>query len=417
MTNNYQEIFKKCSRCGGCQAHCPLYAETGREPYVARGKIELMENLEANNLEWNDKLAQIFSTCLLCGSCSENCPNGVEADKLVRLARKDLVLARGLPIIKKNVFQHLLKYNGRLKTVGKLLAFYQKSGLQKIVRGTGILNLMPMDLARKESILPSISGRAFRDTVSARNTVENPKLKVAYFTGCITNLVNPQVGISVLEVLGTHNVEVIIPEQYCCGVPALASGETEVTKFLATENIKYFTNLDVDYIIMDCATCLSTWLEYPELLESEEAGKLTGKVIDINRFLVEILDIKLKPRELGIMVTYHDPCHLKRTPGGKTSPREVLKGLSPSYEFVEMELADRCCGSAGSFNLTHYELSQKVAHHKVEAIKASKAQIVTSSCPSCIMQLNHSLKNNNIDVEVKHTIELVADCLKANSLS
>jgi glycolate oxidase iron-sulfur subunit len=414
LEKQYREMLNKCSRCGGCQAHCPLYTETGREPYVARGKVELIENLQGGNLEWNARLAEIFSTCLLCGSCSENCPNGVEVDKMVRAARKDLVAARGLPIIKKNVFQHLLKYNGRLKTIGKLLAFYQKSGLQKVLRGTGILKLFPMKLAEKERILPRISGKAFRDSFPAKTGLDNPKLKVAYFTGCVTNLVTPQVGASVLKVLSSNNVEVIIPVQYCCGVPALASGEMEVAKFLAAENIKYFKNLDVDYIVMDCATCFSTWLEYPDLLKSEDASQLAKKVMDINIFLVEILDIKLEPRNLGIKVTYHDPCHLKRTPGGKTSPRELLKRLSPCYEYVELELADRCCGSAGSFNLTHYDLSQKVAMHKVDSIANSKAEIVASACPSCIMQLNHSLQNSGSKVEAKHVIELVAECIESD---
>ncbi|MFZ7103045.1 MAG: (Fe-S)-binding protein [Peptococcaceae bacterium] len=413
MENTYQEILKKCSRCGGCQAHCPLFAETGREPYVARGKVELIENLQAGKLEWNDRLAEIFSTCLLCGSCSANCPNGVEVDKLVQMSRKDLVTARGLPIIKKNVFQHLLKYNGRLKTAGKLFAFYQKSGVQKLVRSTGMLKLFPFDLAGKEQLLPPISGKAFRDSVPAGTGIKNPRLKVAYFTGCVTNLVTPQVGVSVLKVLGANHVEVVIPEQYCCGVPALASGEVEVAGFLAAENIKSFKNLDVDYIVTDCASCLSTWLEYPELLQSEDAYQLVRKIMDINRFLVEIIDIKLNPQELGIKITYHDPCHLKRTPAGKTSPRELLKRLSPGYEYVEMGLADRCCGSAGSFNLTHYDLSQKVAKHKVDSIVNSKAEIVASACPSCIMQLNHALQRSGREAEAKHVIELVAECLKS----
>ncbi|KJS20121.1 MAG: hypothetical protein VR72_15815 [Clostridiaceae bacterium BRH_c20a] len=410
MGDNCKDILNKCSRCGGCQAHCPLYSETGRESFVARGKIELLENLQSGNLDWNDSLAEIFSTCLLCGSCTENCPNGVRADKLIMSARKDLVTARGLPIIKRNIFQHLLKYNGRLNKAGRLLSVYQKSGLQKLMRASGILNMLPLDLGKKESLLPQIVSKSFRENLPGLNKLSNPRFKVAYFTGCVTNLVKPQVGYSLLKVLGANNVEVVIPEQFCCGIPAIASGDIETGRFLAEENIKQFVNLEVDYVIMDCATCLSTWLKYPELFANKEAFDLAKKVIDINRFLVEILDIKIFSKELGIKVTYHDPCHLKRTPSGRSSPRELLKRLSPSYEFEEMEVSDRCCGSAGSFNLTHYDLSQNVAQHKVKAILKSQANVVASSCPSCIMQLEHSLKKKNLDTPVKHTIELVADC-------
>lgn len=208
-----------------------------------------------------------------------------------------------------------------------------------------------------------------------------------------------------------YDVEVIIPEQYCCGVPAFSSGDYKIGSTLATKNLAVFANLPVDYIVYDCASSLSTWLEYPELLESEDAYRLVPKMMDINRFLVEGLDVKILPPDLGIRVTYHDPCHLKRTPNGKAAPRELLNRLSPGCEFVEMSLADQCCGSAGSFNLSHYHLSQKVASRKVDSVLETGAQVVASACPSCMMQLEHSLKKQGSDVQVKHVIELVAKCL------
>ncbi|ATW27920.1 (Fe-S)-binding protein [Candidatus Formimonas warabiya] len=411
MDEKYLDNLKKCSRCGGCQAHCPLFSATGREPYVARGKVELLDHVRSGNLQWNDKLAEIFSTCLLCGSCAENCPNGVQADRLVMMCRKELVADRGLPIIKKNIFQHLLKYNGRLNAMGILLYLYQKTGVQKLVRTSKVLELMPMDLARIETLLPPVAGRSFRKTVPFLNPVDHPRLRVAYFTGCVTNLISPHVGLSVLRVLQANQVEVVIPEQYCCGVPAFASGDFATGSFLGQANVREFSRYPVDYIVTDCASCLSTWLAYPEWLESQGADQLVPKIMDINRFLVEVLDIKLNPQELGIKVTYHDPCHLKRTTGGKSAPRELLKRLSPAYEFVEMGLADRCCGSAGSFNLSHYRLSQKVVAPKVKSIEESGAGLVASACPSCLMQLNHALRNNESPVQAKHVVELVANVM------
>ncbi|MBZ4654873.1 MAG: glcF [Peptococcaceae bacterium] len=412
MDKNYFESLDKCSRCGGCQAHCPIFYETGKEPFVARGKIELLENLRSGKINWNDKLADIFSMCLLCGACTENCPNGVQGDKLVMMARNELVADGRLHIIKKNVFQHLLRYNGRLNAFGKCLYLYQKTGMQKIVRASRLLNLMPMDLAKIETLLPPFADGPFRKKVPFINRVEKPRLKVAYFTGCVTNLINHQVGYSILKIMKANGVEAIIPEQFCCGVPAFASGDFATGKILGMRNIKEFTQEDVDYIIFDCASCLSTWLDYPELLESEEAGKLAEKLMDVNRFLVEVLDVKLTPREMGVKVTYHDPCHLKRTKNGRTAPRELLRRLSPAYEYVEMGLADRCCGSAGSFNISHYRLSQQVASRKVKSILESGADVVASACPSCMMQLSHALKNEGSNVAVKHLVELAAESMK-----
>lgn len=409
MEKDYLKDLDKCSRCGNCQAYCPLFYEIGREPFVARGKVELLDNLRSGKIVWTDNLSEIFSTCLLCGVCAENCPNGVQVDKMVMRARKELVADRGLPIIKKNIFHHLLKYNGRMNGMGKCLYLYQKTGLQKIIRSSGLMNLISGDLAKIETLLPMAADKPFRDKVLFRNEVEHPLLKVAYFTGCMTNLINHNVGHSVMKIMKAYGVEIIIPEQSCCGVPAFASGDFATGQFLGENNIKEFSREDVDYIIFDCASCLSTWLDYPELLESEEAGKFADKIMDVNRFLVEVLDIKPILKEMGIKVTYHDPCHLKRTKNGKTAPRELLRRLSPGYEYLEMGLADRCCGSAGSFNISYYQLSQKVAARKVASILESGAEVVTSACPSCMMQLAHALKNGGSHVEVKHLVELVAE--------
>ena len=119
---------------------------------------------------------------------------------------------------------------------------------------------------------------------------------------------------------------------------------------------------------------------------------------------------QLADGEKPIKVTYHDPCHLKRTPGGKTCPRELLKRLAPKYEFVEMKFADSCCGSAGSFMITHYDVANKIGEKKYKAARESGANIVTSACPTCIMHLADGLQEDK-NIEVKHVVELAASCL------
>lgn len=416
MIKNHElkQMLNRCSRCGACQAYCPLYLETGREPFVARGKMELLELLEENKLAWNDKMAEIFSTCLLCGNCGDNCPNKVRADLLVREGRRDLVEARGLPIIKRTVFEHLLKKDGRLSLVAKLLYLYQHLGIRKLVRATGILGLLPGNLVEKETLLPELSAKEFRKSVprvnkGKVNNGENSTNRVAYFTGCMTNHIYPQTGFSLLKVLMAHGVEVVIPEQNCCGIPALASGDYETVRTLARKNIEAFTKARVDYILTDCASCLGTWLEYPELLKEEgRAKELAAKVMDISTFLVKVLQIRL-PKSVNLgTVTYHDPCHLKRVAGGKEHPRTLLRQLGEGTRLVEMQDADRCCGSAGSFNITHYQLSQQVAQTKATAVEAVQADYVATGCPACMMQLQHVLKNAGLPARVVHTIELVA---------
>lgn len=405
-------MLERCSRCGTCQAYCPLYQETGKETLVARGKVELLDLVENNKLVWNDKLAEIFSTCLLCGNCGDNCPNMVKADLLVREGRRKLVAARGLPIIKRTVFEHFLKKDGRLSQIARFLRLYQRLGIRRLVQTTNILKVLPGNLAEKEALLPELSGREFRKSVPrvSPSSIETntPRFRVGYFTGCMTNYIYPQTGYSVLKVLSANGVEVILPDQSCCGIPAQASGDDETVKTLAVKNIKAFAEAQVDYILTDCASCLRAWLEYPELLpENTQAKELAGKVLDISTFLVEILQIKLPKAVNQGIVTYHDPCHLKRVPGGKEHPRALLKELGEGTQFIEMKDADRCCGSAGSFNLTHYRLSQQVAQAKVSAVQAVKADYLVTGCPACMMQLQHALKNAGLTTKVVHTIELV----------
>ena len=134
--------------------------------------------------------------------------------------------------------------------------------------------------------------------------------------------------------------------------------------------------------------------------------------MDISRFLIEVLDVHFDAQAAGkpIKVTYHDPCHLKRTPSGKTYPRELLKRMAPKYEFVEMEFADSCCGAAGSFNIAHYPISQKIGAKKFKAAKESGADIVATACPSCLMQIAGGLREEK-HMQVKHIAELAASCL------
>jgi len=409
LNETQEQMINRCSRCGSCQAHCPLYLATGVEPLVARGKVELLEHLIEGRLEWNDKLAEVFSTCLLCGNCGDNCPNQVRVDHLVREARRDLVAARGLPVIKRTVFQQLLKNDGRLSAAARLVCFYQRSGIQRLVRAGKVLNLLPGGLTVKESLLPRLAAGEFRKLVPRVNRGKKSTLRVAYFTGCMTNYVFHRTGRSVLNLLTGNGVEVTIPEQGCCGLPALAAGDYDTAGELARRNIAGFTQSEPDYIVVDCASCLGTLLEYPRLFDDGGTfARAEEKVMDISRFLVEVLDIKLPPatKDAGI-VTYHDPCHLKRTPGGKEYPRALLKMVS-GPRFVELPAdAGRCCGSAGSFNLEHYRLSREVVKPKIRALEVMQPDIIATGCPACMLHLEHAIKDASLPTRVVHTVELL----------
>jgi glycolate oxidase iron-sulfur subunit len=401
------DFLKQCSRCGGCQAVCPLYAETLAEPYVARGKIFLIKNYLDGKIELSPKMKEIMSLCLLCKACVENCPNQVPVDRLVLAARREIARERGISFVKKNVFQHLLQNNGNLSLAARMGYLYQHSGVQSVVRKSGLLELISPDLAKKERLLPRVARRPFRSQAPKLITCSRPKIRVAYYTGCLTNYVYPGTGLAVLDVLGRNGAEVVIPDQWCCGIPALASGDEASAVALAGRNIETFQMAGVDAIITDCASCGSMLHDYADLIETSEARSFADKVMDFSRFLDDAIDFQPGDTEVPLAATYHDPCHLRRGQGVYTAPRKLIRAV-PGLEFKEMNEADRCCGAAGSFNLTYYDLSTRIGKRKAENIRKTGAGLVVTGCPSCIMQLDHVLRLEQSPVQVMHLAELLS---------
>jgi glycolate oxidase iron-sulfur subunit len=226
--------------------------------------------------------------------------------------------------------------------------------------------------------------------------------------------VDPAIGRSLIRVLGRHGVEVVFPKkQTCCGIPVFMSGDLQNGLDLLKMNIEAFAPYKLDAIIVACATCGSALKEsYKTLVEGESqewkdrVGAFSGKVLDIAEFLTQKIKLTKGEKESLQKVTYHDPCHLNRGQGVLSQPREVLKNL-PGITLVEMRDAQRCCGGGGSFSFYNYDLSQQISRQKVEDIQATKASVVVTGCPGCMLQLKDQLGQKNSQVEVKHLIQLV----------
>lgn len=284
----------------------------------------------------------------------------------------------------------------------------QVSGLRSAARGMGLTRLLG-DTGKAERIFPSVPLKR-RITSASSPKLGNPKYKVAYFVGCAAANLTPNVAQAAIRVLNRHNVEVVVPDFVCCGMPAYGYGDVAATLDMARKNIDVARSLDVDAIIATCATCGSLLKRYPVLLSedaeySTQASAFAGKVRDISEFLVSI-GLVTEMQTVKHKVTFHDPCHLGRFQKVTSQPRQILKSI-PGVEFIEMNEANICCGAAGSYSLKHYDLSMKVLAQKMQNVARTSADILVTCCPGCSMQLAHGIREHSLKMQSMELIELL----------
>ena len=145
-----------------------------------------------------------------------------------------------------------------------------------------------------------------------------------------------------------------------------------------------------------------------------QAEKIADKTMDISQFLVSKIGLKTGTNDNSEnikAVTYHDPCHLKKSLGVSKEPRALIKA-NPGYLLREMPDADTCCGMGGSFNLQYYDISSDIGKIKLENIKLSGCSIVATGCPACMIQISDMLSKSGYNIAVKHPVEIYADFLK-----
>lgn len=416
--NRFREDLETCMKCGFCTYWCPVYQEEKTEAACARGKNMLIRSALEGKLEFTDELAKKINQCTLCMACTENCPAKARIPPVVIAARADMTRARGIKFPYSFIYRQLLPRRRLFGNVVRLASWFQWAFLPKTEGTTRHLAFFLSALGKGRHI-PSIAPRFLRQIVPEVNRPPAgtaTRMRVGYFTGCVTDFVYPQLGKHIVDFLTRNGIEVYVPrKQGCCGAPVyLGAGDFATGRKMADTNVKAFP--DVDYIITDCATCASSIHDYAKFLadnpEREKAySTFAAKTKDISEFLVDILQLPASAYQpaaglKGKKVTWHDPCHHCRYLGIKAQPRRILQSI-PGITYVEMPNADKCCGMAGVFSIYNYDLSKKIADKKMEGIKATGADIVATGCPGCEIQLLDGAVRNKLPVQVKHLMELI----------
>lgn len=410
-----------CMKCGLCQAVCPMFGATMMEADVARGKLALVDNLAHKLISDPEAVADKLNRCLLCGSCQANCPSGVQIMDIFMEAREVVTAYLGLHPVKKLIFRTLLPNAKLFNLAMRVGAPCQSILFRKAQSPQGVSHAPLLSGIIGPRHIRALAKKPLHVTEGALDSPAGKSgLKVAFFPGCMGDKIFTNMAQACLKVFRHHGVGVFMPTGFaCCGIPALASGDAAGLIKQMRVNLDILRQNTFNYIVTPCGSCTATikelWPHYAARVDASTADYarfLAAKTMDINAFLVDVLKVEASASGGGstMKVTYHDSCHLKKSLGVASQPRTLI-GLNPRYELVEMPEADRCCGCGGSFNLFHYDISRKIGQRKRDNVVQSKAQIVATGCPACMMQLEDVLSQNKDAVQVRHTVELYAESL------
>ena len=404
-----------CMRCGMCLPACPTYKETFLETASPRGRVALIRKLQEGELDQSERLLEYLSLCLDCQACASACPCGVNAGELVAEFTCERKAETGLGFMEDLILRKLVPHPDRLEASMAPMRLYQRSGLQKLVRRLGVLKMFPRPLERMEGLLPELPDRPLRREIQeVTPAVGTERGTVGFFLGCVMSLVFSDASRATIKLLSSLGYKVITPRnQVCCGAPNMLGGDLEGLKEAARSNVGIFGGYEVDFIVTDCGGCGAELKKYGHHIEGDSASAFSAKVRDISQVLAlhaEELRGKLKP--LDLKVTYHDPCHIAHCQGIRREPRDLLK-LVPGLQFAELNEADACCGSAGTYNIERPEMSDRILRRKLDNIAASGAQVLVTGNPGCLLQLKKGLADHLPGVRIMHLTELLVKSMQA----
>ena len=421
-----------CVHCGFCLPACPTYSRLGDENDSPRGRLHLMRAVVEGRLSPDSEAFQThIDRCLGCRACEPVCPSSVEYGILLEAARESVFRARKTPAV-----------------VGMLLAVFASPTwtswsmrLARVVRGLGMAGLaaklMPgnrlfhpirfglaMLDASQERQLPvgppsgSASPSASEDGSSdgASPWRERSRGRVAILRGCVQEGLFARVNDATKRVLRANGYEVVeVSGQGCCGALHTHAGDASGARVLARSNVQALGSAQVDFVAVNAAGCGAALKEYGHLLEADEeyrqtAAALAASTRDISELLtgntLAAGDSLRVGASLPARVTYDAACHLCHAQGVREEPRALL-GAIPELVVLPLRDEEECCGGAGIYGITHAELGGGIGADKVSAVLATRAEIVATGNPGCMMQIGAGLLLEGSDVITCHPVELL----------
>ena len=417
-------LIGDCVHCGFCLPTCPTYVLWGEEMDSPRGRIYLTkEGLEGEPM--TEEMVGHFDACLGCMACVTACPSGVQYDRLIEQTRAQVERNhdRSAPdrALRGLIFS-LFPHPRRLRLLRGPLRLAQRTGLDRAMRRTGLLERMAPQLAAMERLAPRLGKpMPLPERIPAAGQT---RMTVGMLTGCVQGAFFPGVNAATARVLQAEGCEVIVPKaQACCGALSVHNGREPEGQAYARALIDAFDDAGVERVVVNAAGCGSTMKEYAELLAddpayAERAQRFSDRVRDVTELLVELGSVA--PRHpLEVTVAYHDACHLGHAQGVRAEPRRLL-GDIPGLELREIAEGELCCGSAGIYNILNPEPAQELGDRKARNIVATGAQLLVTANPGCLMQVTTAIErsardNGTSPMGMAHTVEVLDASIRGAS--
>jgi Fe-S oxidoreductase len=342
----YREQVLQCSRCGFCQAVCPVYGATLRPALNARGKMLVLKEVMDGKIELNDELIETLFQCTTCANCFENCPSGVNVPEIIKQVRKDMV--------------HIGSCHPAFKGMNEVLKKYT--------------NIYAEDEAED-------FGRE-----------KNKKAEYVYFVGCVGLYREDEATAAALDLLDRLDVDYTLIDEVCCS-GVLEDVGYQINEEAAQKNIDLILATGAKTVITGCPYCSRTFNSKPQYTKLRENG---GSVLHISQMIKDFdLGVKTDKR-----VTYHDPCDLGRHCGIYEEPRETIRKIAS--DFVEMphhHVDALCCGAGGGVRGAFAKNSIAMARRRLQEVEEVGAEVVLTECNSCVHNLaNAKLRKQKFQV-------------------
>ena len=402
----------RCMKCGFCMSTCPVYRIDHKESHVARGRNVLIREIAEGRKLPDGAYREALFHCLLCKRCEAVCLARIPSTEINLSARQALIEKTGRSLSQKLIHRLILKHRSAVARILGLSAILP--GLRLKGKGAKPLrHLADLALVMSRKVpFSRMSASFLRNRVPYRSLPDagtSRRRKVAFFPGCNYEFFFSDVGVDVVGALTRAGYEVIFPpDQTCCGQAVYNTGDRETARQMAEHNVLALSGYD--HVITACATCGTALKGYGDWFSgdhplSDRAKRVSETVCDFSEFMAreDLIGLSAPP---GLsVVTYHDPCHLRLHQGVYEAPRKIL-GAVQGLRFVEMDMAEKCCGQGGSFGIKHPRASLALLAQKMESVRKTGAQAIVTSCPGCTVQLLDGVRRHGLSVDVLHISRL-----------